>query len=205
MNNLAVRKDYLIVSYVGLLFGLLLLPILENTKPEFWNLNIPNSASIVLGFWLFANLALFIGGWLGIRWPVIWQFVKYAAAGSSNALLSIGILNLFSAIFLIYSGGFLVVFNIIALTFAIINSYLLNKFWAFKNSVPFNWSEVARFFGLNATTLVINSTMIYFLTTIIGAPESISAPVWENISLLIATPITLIINFLGYKFVVFKV
>lgn len=205
MNNLARSRDYQIVSYVGVLFGLLLLPILENTRPAFWSFTFVNSISIVLGFLAFANFALFVGGWLGARWAALWQFVKYSAGGSLNALLDIGILNLFSAIFKVYSGGLLVVFNVIALLAALTNSFLLNKFWAFKNSTAFNWREFGRFLGVNVVTVVVNSAMIYFLTTIIGAPETISEPVWENIAKLIATPIIIIINFVGYKFIVFKI
>ncbi len=205
MRNLAVSKDYLIVSYVGVLFGLLLLPIFKNTQPDFWSFTFVNSAGLVLGFLVFANLALTVGGWLGSRWPALWQFVKYAAAGSTNALLDIGILNLFSAIFHVYSGGLLVVFNIIALLAALVNSFLLNKFWAFKNANAFHWKEFGMFLGVNLATVIINSSMVYFLTTIIGAPDTISPPVWENIAKLIATPITIIINFFGYKFIVFKV
>ncbi|TSC89157.1 MAG: hypothetical protein G01um10143_538 [Parcubacteria group bacterium Gr01-1014_3] len=205
MRNLAVSKDYLIVSYVGVLFGLLILPILENTKPDFWAFTFINSAGIILGFLVFANLALTVGGWLGSRWANLWQFVKYAAAGSTNALLDIGILNFFSAIFRVYSGGLLVVFNIIALLAALINSFLLNKFWAFKNTHAFHWKEFIYFLGINLVTVIINSSMVYFLTTIIGAPETISPPVWENIAKLIAAPVTIMINFFGYKFIVFKV
>lgn len=226
MNNLAVSRDYKIVSYVGVLFGFLLLPILENTQPAFWSFTFMNSAGIVLGFLAFANFALFVGGWLGSRWAAFWQFVKYSAGGSLNALLDIGILNLFSAIFKVYSGGLLVVFNVIALSAALTNSFLLNKFWAFssggesaslaasgaavggqaggKNANAFHWGEFGRFLGVNVVTVVVNSAMIYFLTTIIGAPETISEPVWENIAKLIATPIIIVINFAGYKFVVFK-
>lgn len=204
MNNLAKSRDYQIVSYVGILFGLLLLPILENTQPAFWSFTLLNSAGIVLGFLVFANFALFVGGWLGARWAALWQFVKYSAAGSLNALLDIGILNLFSVIFRVYSGGLLVIFNVFALLAALVNSFLLNKFWAFKNANAFHWAEFGRFLGVNMITLFVNSAMIYFLTTTIGAPETISEPVWENIAKLIATPIIIMINFIGYKFIVFK-
>ncbi len=182
-----------------------MLPIFENTRPDFWSFTFINSAGLILGFLAFANLALFVGGWLGIRWAALWQFVKYAAAGSLNALLDIGILNLFSVIFRVYSGGLLIFFNAIALSFAFTNSFLLNKFWAFKSSDNFHWSEFSRFIGVNFVTVIVNSLIIYFLTTIIGAPDTISEPVWENIAKLIATPITIIINFVGYKFIVFKV
>ncbi len=204
MRNLAVSRDYLIVSYVGVLFGLLLLPILQNIRPAFWSFSAVKVVGIIIGFTFFANVALWVGGWLGTRWPALWQFVKYAATGSLNAVLDVGLLNLLSLIFSVYSGGWLIVFNVISIAIAVTNSFTLNKFWAFKNSNPFHWQELWAFLAVGAVTIVIGSSVLYFLTTIVGSPDGISEPVWENIAKFIATPITIILNFFGFKFLVFK-
>ncbi|MEK7192216.1 MAG: GtrA family protein [Patescibacteria group bacterium] len=207
--TVASRKDFYVVSIIGAAFGLLLIPILENIKPEFWSLNIINALLLVVGFFIFANFALTIGGWLGQRMPIIWQFVKYAAVGSLNALLDIGILNLLSVIFKIYSGVLLAIFNSISIAIAITNSYLLNRFWSFsapgKTQKPLiDKREFFRFIIVSGITIIFNTAGVYTLTTLIGAPKGVSEPLWENISKLSVAPITIAINFLGYKFFVFK-
>lgn len=202
--SLATRKDYFIVTAIGLGFGLLLLPVLENITPPRWELTFGNASILILGFGIFANIALTIGAWLGHRWFFIWQFVKFGAVGSANALLDFGILNLLSLIFKIYAGPGIAVFNIISGSIAITNSYLLNKYWAFQQRRAFRVYELSRFLGVTLVNVGINTAMVYFLTTVIGAPESISPPLWENISKLIAVPVTLVLNFLGYKYFVFQ-
>ncbi len=204
MVSLATKKDFVIVSVIGILFGLLLLPVLENIQPPQWELNFRNAAFLVTGFFIFANFALWVGGLLGAKLPAVWQFVKFGAVGSLNATLDFGILNLLSLIFKVYSGALLVVFNIISIGLAIINSYSLNKFWTFRNHSAVKATEVTRFLLVSALTIFLNSTIVYVLTTTFGAPAEISEPVWENIAKIIAVPITLVVNFFGLKYVVFK-
>lgn len=200
----AERKDYLIVTVIGLGFGLLLLPVLENIKPSGWELNLSNAATVIFVFGIFANIALTIGSWLGQRRFFIWQFFKFGAVGSANALLDLGILNLLSLLFKIYAGPGIAVFNIISGSIAITNSYFLNKYWAFQQGRALHIYELSRFVGVTLANVAINTAMVYFLTTVIGSPESISPPLWENISKLIAVPVTLVLNFLGYKYFVFQ-
>lgn len=202
--NLAYKKDFYIVSIVGLIFAIFLVIALENTRPIFWHLTPANVLLLTVGFTVFANMALTIGGWLGQKFLFIWQFVKFAAVGSMNTALDVGLVNLLSLIFKVYSGFPIVIFNIISVIVAMTNSYFLNKFWSFKSGSPIAAWEFGKFAAVSLTALTINTAIVYLLTTIIGAPPHISAPIWENIAKLIAVPVTLFINFAGYKFLVFK-
>ena len=204
MSSLAIRKDYLIVSTVGLVFGGFLIPILENIKPAFWALNFQNAAILILGFLFFANFALWIGSIVGHYYFPLWQFVKFGAVGSMNAAIDLGLINLLSFIFTIYSGYWLAVFNIISLSVAMINSYLLNRFWSFSSATPIKGGEATKFIFVSLTTLLINTALVYVLTTLVGVPENFTPASWENIAKLIGVPVTLILNFLGYKLIVFK-
>lgn len=203
--SLARREDYAVVTIVGLVFGLALIPIFANIDPGWWRTTVLNSLLIIAGTIAFANFALWTGSVLGSRFLFLWQFAKFGAVGSMNAALDLGIVNLLSFIFKAYSGWQLVIFNVAALSVALTNSYLLNKLWSFKSAVPVQFKELIGFVAVSLTTVLINTALVYVLTTTIGAPSSISAPLWENIVKLIAVPITLIINFLGYKFLVFKI
>ena len=201
---LATKKDHLIVSFIGIAFGLLAIPVLENINPAFWQLSIFNAVGLAAGFCFFANLALGIGGLLGKKFFAVWQFVKFTAVGSMNAALDMGIINLLSFIFKVYAGPLIILFNVISVSVATVNSYLLNKFWSFKSVRPITISEFIKFMTVSLGGIVINTSIVYLLTTVFGAPEAFSEPVWENISKLIAVPVTLLFNFFGYKFVVFK-
>ena len=160
---------------------------------------------------IFSNIALWVGGIIGFKIPAIWNFTKFGAVGSSNALLDLGIINFLSLIFKIYSGFWLAIFNVASISVAVFNSYLLNRFWSFSkdDSVTttgkfIDWPQFSRFLAINALTIIINTALVYGLTTLVGAPAGISEAVWENITKLIATPITLVINFFGLKIFVFK-
>src|SRR3989344_1556963 len=202
--SLAKKKDYLIVSIIGGGFGLLIIPILENIKPDFWVFSLSNTLLLFTGFVIVANIALFVGSMLGTAFHFFWQFTKFSAVGSLNAVLDFGLLNLLSFMFKIYSGPMLAVFNIFSVAIAMTNSYLMNKFWSFQSQGPVTKKEFTRFFFVSLITISVNTLVVYILTTSITPPESLSKEVWENIAKLAAVPVTLVFNFCGYKFIVFK-
>lgn len=206
MIGVAVKKDFLLVSIVGLLFGTFLIPILENIKPPQWELTFLSAASLIVGFCLFANFALMIGGLLGKKFPPLWQFTKFGAGGALNAAIDIGLLNLLSLVFQIFSGPLIILFNGISLAIALTNSYLWNKLWTFKkdDSSVFRVGEYFKFVGATLGSVVMGSAIVYFLTTVTGAPQNISPAIWENIAKLASVPPIVAWNFFAYKFLVFK-
>lgn len=191
------------MSAVGLLFGALILPVLENINPVFWELTFRNAALLVIGSILFANFALWVGGATGVRAPFLWQFAKYGAVGALSSLLDVGLLNLFSIVFDVYKGLLLAGLNVVAIVIALVNNYFLNKFWAFKNGHPIHVREVLKFLSVHAVSITLNTTILYILTTIVGAPGDVTAPVWENVAKVVAIPVTVTINFLGFRYIVF--
>lgn len=206
MIGLANKKDFLLVSIVGLLFGVFLIPILENIRPPHWELNLLSAAMLIAGFCVFSNIALMIGGLIGKKFPPFWQFTKFGAGGALNAAIDIGLLNLLSLIFQIFSGPLIILFNAISLAIAMTNSYLWNKLWTFKknDASVFQWAEYFKFSGVTLGSVIFGSAVVYFLTTVIGAPQNISPEVWENIAKLASVPPIVAWNFIAYKFFVFK-
>ncbi|MDP1719145.1 MAG: GtrA family protein [bacterium] len=203
--GLATKKDYKLVSIIGILFGLFSLPILENIKIPGWQLTLASGALVVVGFLIFAIFSMWVAGLIGLKSPALFQFAKYGAAGALSAFLDLGILNLFSLIFKIYSGPALLVFNVFSFLVATTNAYFWNKFWAFKKEgdKP-NIKEYARFICVTLTGLVINTAIVFILTTVIGAPAGVSAAVWENVAKFSAIIPNVMWNFVGYKFFIFK-
>ncbi|MDP3014962.1 MAG: GtrA family protein [bacterium] len=198
------KKDYLLISIIGFLFGLLLLPILSNINIPFFTVNLKSAFLIVIVFTVFANLALWLVSLLSRFIPVLLQIAKFAAVGGLNTLLDLGVLNVLILISGIAAGYWYPVFKGISFVIANINSYFWNKHWTFGVSDSANIKEFSQFLTVSIIGFGINISAASLMVNIIGAPENISLERWANIGALSATMISLIWNFIGYKFFVFK-
>ncbi len=198
------KKDYLLVSIIGFFFGLLLLPILNNLKFSFLEVNFKNALLVVIGFIIFANFALWLTSLLSRLFPVLLQIAKFVAVGGLNTLLDLGILNTLIFLSGIAAGWWYSIFKGISFIAAVINSYFWNKNWTFGVSDSANIKEFSQFMAVSLVGFAINVGAASLLVNFIGSPESISPERWANIGALSATIISLVWNFIGYKFIVFK-
>lgn len=198
------KKDYFAISIIGFLFGLLLLPVLSNIKIPFFALNFKNAFLLIIGFVIFANLALWLVSLLSRFIPVFLQVAKFAAVGGLNTLLDLGVLNVLILISGVATGYWYPMFKGISFVIANINSYFWNKHWTFGVSDSANIKEFSQFLTVSIIGFGINVSIASLIVNIIGAPENISPERWANIGALSATIISLVWNFIGYKFFVFK-
>ena len=221
------KKDYFVISIIGFLFGLLLLPVLNNIKLPFFAVDLKNAFLLIIGFVIFANLALWLASLLSRFIPVFLQVAKFAAVGGLNTLLDLGILNVLILISGVAVGYWYPVFKGISFVVANINSYFWNKHWTFQetqinadnkqinaDSIRVNprkyprksasFKEFSQFLTVSIIGFGINIGIASLIVNIIGAPENISPERWANIGALSATIISLVWNFIGYKFFVFK-
>lgn len=198
------KKDYFLVSIVGFFFGLLLLPVLKNLKIPFLEITFSSGFLIVAGFIVFAVFALWVASLLG-RWiPVLLQFAKFGAVGALNTLLDLGILNaliFFSGIAVGYQYS---IFKAISFIIASGNSYLWNKYWTFNVSKNANIKEVGHFFIITLIGFGVNVGVASLVVNVIGPLGDISPERWANIGAMVAVAMSLVWNFVGYKFFVFK-
>lgn len=208
------KKDYFIISIIGFLFGLLLLPVLNNIKLPFLSVNFKSAFLIIIGFIIFANLALWLTSLLSRFIPILLQIAKFAAVGGLNTLLDLGVLNVLILMSGIAVGYWYPVFKGISFVVANINSYFWNKHWTFqevRNDAEgntelrgINLNQFGQFMIVSIIGFAINVGIASLLVNFIGSPEGISLERWANIGALLATFISLIWNFIGYKFLVFK-
>ena len=133
----------------------------------------------------------------------IGQFSRFFVVGVINAAIFLGVLNLLTWISGIYSGLLLVWFNCVAFILALLNSYFLNKKWTFGDRAGHENIVVARFVVVTVIGLVINTAVLYIMTTLFGPQFGISPAWWVNVSSVVATGFSLIWNFAGYKYMVF--
>lgn len=198
------KKDYLLVSIIGILFGLLLLPILKNIKLFSGGVTAGKAVLIIFGFFVLANVALWLASIIS-RWvPVIMQIAKFAAVGSLNALLDLGVLNVLILFTGVAAGYQYSLFKGISFVIANINSYFWNKHWTFNSQNAGNVKEFVEFFAVSVIGLGINIGIASFVVNIIATPAGVSPELWANIGAISATVVSLVWNFIGYKLVVFK-
>ncbi|PIZ01116.1 hypothetical protein COY62_00275 [bacterium (Candidatus Howlettbacteria) CG_4_10_14_0_8_um_filter_40_9] len=90
------------------------------------------------------------------------QIPKFAVVGVLNTIIDIGIVN----VMVLMLGFNPVISNIVGVSVAIINSYILNKYWTFKDKEK---EHVAQQFGifvvLSLAGMAINTAVFYFLYT----------------------------------------
>lgn len=157
-------------------------------------------------FAIFPVLTL-IGVWIsyliGGRLPVIIQIAKFGVVGVANTVIDFGILNFLSARFHIYSGVEVSPLNVASFSVAVVNSYFWNKYWTFKGGQGKTGKQFVEFIIVSVIAIFINTGLVY-LITLVPPVAGISEARWLNVAKLIATFASLVWNFLGYKFVVFK-
>jgi len=132
------------------------------------------------------------------------QFMKFILVGFLNTAVDFGILNLLMVIFRVYAGWPFSLFKAISFSCAVTNSYFLNKFWTFQKEDKAKIQEFSKFLIISIIALLINVSLSSFLVNKIGPQFNISPILWANLSAIAAVGITTLINFFGYKYLVFK-
>lgn len=135
------------------------------------------------------------------------QLAKFGLIGVANFIVDLGIFSLFIWMTGVATGSAIILFKVISVSIAIINSYIWNKFWSFEEKHTDEETVRRQFFQFIAVSvvgLVLNTTITYSLITFAGSLTSIAAATWATISSATASIVVLSWNFIGYKFFVFK-
>lgn len=197
----SMKKDFYLVTIVGFLVGWLVLLPAKNLGM----ILSPGLISIsVVGFSAFAPMALFTLKKLSHFWPVLDQFGKFAAVGTLNTLLDLGILNLLMSLSGFYAGISYVGFKAVSFILGTTNSYFWNKLWTFESKLPVTFSEYLRFGIFTFVGILINVGVASLIVNLVGAPDGFNPKVWANVGAVIAVLSAMFWNFLSYRNVVFK-
>lgn len=86
--------------------------------------------------------------------------------------------------------------QVIAQFIAIVNSYMINKNWTFKNNKKYRASEIIKFLLVQGSSLCIGYLGMFILHDNLGLNEYLSK--------VIISGVTVIINYFGNKLFVFK-
>ncbi len=139
------------------------------------------------------------------KFQTILQIAKFGLVGISNTIVDFAVLNLLIWTTKIYSGNWLILFNIASFTMAVVNSYFWNKYWTFQSKDKKEAaSEFSKFLFISVIGAIINSSIVYGISTYIEPLFNLSAGIWVNLAKILATGVALVWNFIGYKFWAFK-
>jgi putative flippase GtrA len=131
------------------------------------------------------------------------QFGKFLAVGTLNTGIDFGTLNLLSWLTGIYGGVRLAPINVPGVLLALTNSYLLNKHWTFKTPVS-PGRGLGRFVLVSLIGVGLNTALVVAFTHFVTRPTGLTPQLWENLAKVLAIGGTLVWDFFGYKFLVFR-
>jgi len=199
-----VKKDYFLITFIGIAFALFAVPILKNLNIGALKISVVTVIGLIVFFGVFANIALWIASLIAKKIPVVLQIAKFAAVGAFNTFLDWGIVNLLMALTGIFAGVWYSVFNGISFLAANSGSYFWNKYWTFSSGGKKSEGSFVQFFGVTLVGLAIKVGVATIVVNYISHPASMTPARWANIGLALGTLLALVWNFIGYKFFVFK-
>lgn len=194
------KIDILSALIIGEVSAWLLLVISKNMSLTFnylWLFPIILPILSLAGLW--------VSFWLGRKFLIIFQAAKFILVGILNTLIDLGVLNFLILISEINKGLGFSVFKGISFTVAVINSYFWNKFWTFKKSkTTKTGKEFIQFIIVSLIGFGLNVGSASLIVNIIGPQFGLTEKIWANVGATGATALSMVWNFVGYKFIVFK-
>jgi len=160
---------------------------------------------LIVIFPILSIVCLWIAYLIGKKYFFILQAAKFLLIGTFGALIDLGVLNILIWISGISSGLLFPVFKTISFVIANSSKYFGHKFWVFeKKGMIGAKKEFGRFFLVSLVGLIINVVAASLIVNLIQPQFGLSETVWANVGGIVAALMTVVWNFLGYKFLVFK-
>jgi putative flippase GtrA len=115
------------------------------------------------------------------------QFIKFCLVGSTGALIHLGLLYSLTEFLHIWY----VLSAAIGFTVAVLNNFVWDRLWTFKNTSPRIPRQLVLFFTINVISLCINLSVLYVLTEYAG--------MWYIEAQIVAILVAVANNFLGNR------
>lgn len=132
------------------------------------------------------------------------KYAQFSVVGISNALVDVGVLNLFLLIGPSRSPELLVLYDIVAPGLTNVNSYLWNTLWTFRDQARHDARQVGLFTAQGLLNVGVSNLLLwltaYGLRAYSGLSPLISGNVAEAVSMVVASAM----SFLFLRFFVFE-
>ncbi|PJE58155.1 MAG: hypothetical protein COU81_02185 [Candidatus Portnoybacteria bacterium CG10_big_fil_rev_8_21_14_0_10_36_7] len=199
------KKEAIISLVIGELIAWLAWPIILNVdnfevvKNLFWFAPIAFPILALIGSW--------VGYFIGRKVLVIYQLVKFFQVGLLNTFLDIGVFNVLILLLNISQEDYrFSYFKSISFLTASTNSYFWNRYWSFSekraNGVD-KKAEFAKFITVSVIVFIVNLGISTYIFKVFS-PSWLSTKEWATVSAIFGVIFSMIANFVGYKFIVFK-
>ncbi|MDB5187550.1 MAG: putative rane protein [Candidatus Kaiserbacteria bacterium] len=135
------------------------------------------------------------------------QLGKFLVIGVGNTAVDFIVLNILLLVMPLHISALFGVFKAISFGIASLNSYIWNKYWAFRNDRPYLSKSKERnsFILVSLGGLCINTAASSFVfALLVQANPMISHIFAGNIGGLFGTAFGLVWNFIAYKYFVFR-
>lgn len=146
------------------------------------------------------------------------QIGRFVITGLINTGIDFAVLNLLIALSGVNKGYYIIIFTTLSFLVATTNSFLMNKYWTFgdgnKKARDKTIKDVGQFILITLGGLLINVGITSLVSNYIppflgildgrGVSQETLQSYWVNFAKAGATGVSLIWNFVGYKFWVFK-
>lgn len=201
-----VKRDIVFGFIIGAAVGVLVQPVISNFAVTLSNIglgvNIKTRILAFVFFTLLAPAALFAASFVGKFVAPIYQFAKFAAVGTLNSFINLGVGNALAAITNITSGWQVTLFSVVSSLVATTNSFFWNKLWTFDSKGGNVSVQAVKFYLITGVGIVLNAAAVTLVNSL--RPGALDGKVWLNVAFLSGIAASFLWNFLGYKFIVFK-
>jgi len=138
------------------------------------------------------------------------QVVIFGSIGVLNTLIDISLFTGLTYLFQVESTTFYIYYiNLFAFFVSSVNSYFLNKYFTFKKKNKSTHKEYIKFLFVSIISLLINTVSLRIILEILNNNDLLDKYIINDISVFLvgakvmATIVTMIINYIGYKKFVF--
>lgn len=201
--NILTTHDFRLATLLALAIGVFLVPPLVHIHERALPIGIVFGITIITLTIIFCNALIFAAGHQAHRFPTLFTFTKFFLTGAFNTAFDISIVNVLSFSFSLYRGIPLVIASVFSFCIVLLFSYFINRSWSFNSRGTVS-EEFYRFTTASILSFAINISLLYILTTTIGAPRNMPEAIWVNIVKLLTAVISMVLNFSAFHLFVFK-
>ena len=138
----------------------------------------------------------------------IWQMVKFAIVGVLNTLVDFAVFQTLNLTL-----GWVYAAQVLGYTAGVVNSYLWNSSWTFREQRTRSFREIALFLLVNLASLGVSLGMIWLCREVFGVtnewvagwmPKALAGFLkGDTVAKLIATAVAIVVNYVGNRLFVF--